>query len=212
MTGTWVPTGAMFGPRFGHTATFLQDGRVLVAGGVDANTVQTAELYDPETDEWTRTGSMHEPRFLHTATLLQDGRVLVAGGYGSSPVLGGFDPPDPGIPVLAAAELYTPATGTWTRAPDMTTSHAEHTATLLPDGRVFIADGNGAVGDGPAITLDTVEWFDPASQAWSFTNRGVPRYGATSTMLADGYLLMFGGAEQDGSQIGRPASHSSTTR
>ncbi len=83
-TETWSETGSLAGPRAGHTATLVADGRVLVVGGgrgFDADTeVAEAELWDPQTGTWTTLPGPHAPRIGHTATLLQDGRVLVAGG------------------------------------------------------------------------------------------------------------------------------------
>lgn len=205
MAGTWIPTSAMFDARWGHTATLLQDGRVLVAGG-EANLVgtvnQSAEIYDPQTVRWTRVAPMHDPRWLHTATLLSDGRVLVAGGYAAPGVSGGLGGPGfPQIPVLATAEIFSPATGTWQRVPDMQVSHAEHSALLLRDGRVLVAYG---VGDGDeqsgVLSLVALEWFDPAAQSWRLRDRGFPRYAATCTELSNGYLLMFGGDHVDFSQ------------
>ncbi len=58
-SGKWLLTGPLAGPRTGHTATLLHDGRVLVAGGQidDRQTpnrdLLTAELYDPATGRWT---------------------------------------------------------------------------------------------------------------------------------------------------------------
>jgi Kelch motif len=67
--------------RTAFTATLLQNGEVLVAGGTDynENCWNTAELYNPSTGQWTLTGSMIEPRCLHSATLLSNGEVLVSG-------------------------------------------------------------------------------------------------------------------------------------
>ncbi len=85
--GTWSSTPSMSTARADHTATLLQDGRVLVSGGrsadADANTSASAEIYDPALGTWSQTGSMTAERELHTATLLLDGRVLVSGGFAS---------------------------------------------------------------------------------------------------------------------------------
>lgn len=78
-----------------HTATLLQDGRVLFVGG--ALTSKHARLFDPTSMSWSATATPSDGRMRHTATLLADGRVLVAGGF------------DHGTnAALASAELYTP--------------------------------------------------------------------------------------------------------
>ena len=80
--GTWKVTGDLVTARYLHTATLLQNGQVLVAGGTGVGFVSlaSAELYDPGTRVWTATGSMATARSGHTATLLPNGQVLVVGG------------------------------------------------------------------------------------------------------------------------------------
>src|SRR6185369_13305477 len=75
-------TGPMTSPRYGHTATLLPNGKVLVVGGTDGvqYSLRSAELYDPATGTWSTTGAMANPRDAHTSTLLSNGKVLVAGG------------------------------------------------------------------------------------------------------------------------------------
>jgi hypothetical protein len=60
--------------RYVHTAVLLPNGKVLVAGGVDAggNVVATAELYDPVAGTWSATGSLSAVRYLHNATLARE--------------------------------------------------------------------------------------------------------------------------------------------
>src|SRR5262249_27875959 len=85
-TGTWTATGSLNAERYFHTATLLQKGNVLVAGGWDSNFVSSAstEVYDQAHGTWIATGSLNTARARHTATTLQDGKVLVAGGLDSN--------------------------------------------------------------------------------------------------------------------------------
>ena len=99
--GLFRQTGTIAVDRYGHTATLLQDGRVLVAGGVNENAVlASAELYDPTTGTFSPTGDMTVPRVGHTATLLLDGRVLIAGG--ANDANGTLNKP------VYSAEIYDP--------------------------------------------------------------------------------------------------------
>ena len=78
----WKAAGTLSEARILPSATLLQDGRVLVVGGIssDGTAVATAELWDPLTRTFSPAGSLARPRIGHAATLLQDGRVLIVGG------------------------------------------------------------------------------------------------------------------------------------
>ncbi len=133
VSGTFSPTGEMTILSWSHTATLLTNGKVLVAGGCvgDGYKYDRAELYDPASGKFSAIGNMTWARCGHTATLLPDGTVLMAGAGGE-----GYGWSHP-----ASAELYDPATGTFSPAPDMTRPRGVHTATLLNNGQVLIAGG-----------------------------------------------------------------------
>ncbi len=196
-TGTFSLTGAMAIARMGHTATLLPDGRVLVTGGGNgtegavptSEIVATAELYDPATGTFSPTGAMADARSGHTATRLLDGRVLVTGG-GTQRVAGQRDANDPSE-VVATAEIYDPATGTFSPTGAMTDARAGHTATLLLDGRVLMAGGANN-----AETVVTAEIYDPATGTFSPTGAMADHhFPHTATLLLDGRVLMAGASQ-----------------
>jgi N-acetylneuraminic acid mutarotase len=172
----WSSTGAMATARYGHTATLLSNGKVLVSGGHNGNDyVATAEVYDPATGTWSATGSMASARGYPTATLLPNGKVLISGGYNST--------------YLATAEVYDPATGTWSATASMASARYHHTATLLPNGKVLVSGGynNGAY-------VATVEVYNPATGTWSATGSMASARGYhTATLLPNGKVLVSGG-------------------
>lgn len=189
-TGTFTTTGSMTAPRYLHTATLLLDGRVLIAGG-GAGT--SAELYDPETGTFTPTGNMTTSRWSHTATLLADGRVLIAGGFTEE---GAF----PVRATTGSAELYDPATGTFTATGNMITAQIWHKATLLGNGKVLIA---GGASDEVSPITPTAQLFDPATGTFAPTGTYasttyvdgrpiLPTPTFTATLLADGKVLIAG--------------------
>ena len=68
--------------RWGHSATLLEDGRLLIVGGHEtpSRKLDSAEIYDPASQTWSSAGNMSAKRGEgHKATLLSDGRVLVMG-------------------------------------------------------------------------------------------------------------------------------------
>jgi Galactose oxidase, central domain len=180
----------------GETAVLLSDGRVLVMGGCDT----AAQLHDVVSGTFTTTGSLTEQRAGKTATLLSDGRVLVTGGYDCTSSEGG---------ISASAEIYDPATGTFTATGAMEDARQFHTATLLDDGRVLITGGHsnsstsatGAVvfasvrtAETSSSVLSTAEIFDPATDTFRPTgSMSTFRDHHTATLLPDGRVLVVGG-------------------
>jgi len=141
---------------------------------------------------FTATGDMNSRRFFHTATLLTDGRVLIAGGDMIEATGGNFK-------TLSSAEIYDPGTGAFTATGNMTTPRDEHTATLLPDGKVLIAGGGVTNQDGALAdpTLASAELYDPNTGTFSATgNLTTPRASHTATLLSNGTVLIAGGLQQ----------------
>ncbi|WP_372791837.1 Kelch repeat-containing protein, partial [Paraconexibacter sp.] len=133
--GTFTPTGSLVTGRIDHTATLLPDGKVLIVGGFRPNSYEAAaELYDPSTGTFAPTGSLNTARGNHTATLLPSGKVLITGGHGVTAAGNSFD-------TIASAELYDPATGAFTVVGPLGQARRDHTATLLPSGKVLVTGG-----------------------------------------------------------------------
>lgn len=149
-TGTFTDGPAMNVPRFNHSAVRLDDGRVLVVGG---NGLRSAEVYSPTTSSFTRVGDMSVAHGLgHVAVKLPDGRVLVVGGDATL-----------NIQPTAVADLFDPATNTFTAVSPMSVPRMQHFAVLGPDGKVIVGGGRTTGGD----PLATTEIYDPATRAFS---------------------------------------------
>ena len=139
-TGAWTavaPTN--FGDRqqYAGTSVMYEPGKVLILGGSSPPTA-TAEMIDlnAAAPSWQFTSSMAFARRYPNATLLPDGKVLVTGGTSSNI--------DDTLGAVRAAEMWDPATRTWTTLASMSVPRMYHsTAVLLPDGRVLTAGGGG---------------------------------------------------------------------
>jgi hypothetical protein len=172
--------------RTGAAATLLPNGEILIAGGSSdgtaTNALQTAELFNPVTGTFTLAGSgsgnaMTAVRFGATATLLANGQVLIAGGQNS----GGSQ---------TSAELYNPATDTFTATGSLGTARYGGAAVLLGNGSVLIAGGTGAAGPLNSAELYTSGSFAPAGTGTMTASRT----GATATLLLSGNVLIAGGS------------------
>lgn len=206
-SGTFAPTANnMTDPRAFHTATLLNDGTVLVAGGAmgnDGSISNTSDIFDPSTGQFSPTaGSMSTERAAASATLLGDGTVLLAGGAANFGQIG----------AIAGAEIYNPATKTFTSlgaAGALKVPRALHSATLLPDGTVLIAGGQSGAYSMPAPNeftfaqgkaLDSAEIFDPLQQTFTCLGGSAcpkvmvnARMAHGATMLGNNKVLLSGG-------------------
>jgi N-acetylneuraminic acid mutarotase len=198
--GTFAPaasTPSMNHARKNATATLLNNGRVLIAGGDGASAsgeLNSVELYDPATNSFappTSLPTMNTARSSATATLLFSGKVLIAGGGIGE---GGFFTP------LNTVELYDPATNSFAPAaslPIMNTARQSAAAVLLPNGEVLIAGGFGSTF--PFDPIDSVELYNPVTNSFasaaSLPTMSFPRASLTATSLPNGKVLVAGGIE-----------------
>jgi hypothetical protein len=198
-SNAWSPAASMSEPRVEFTAVLLPYGQVLVAGGVVADGVDgyfsslaSAELYDEKTDTWSAASPMFGALADHTATLLPSGAVLVTGGQVYSTGLHWTS-------TSAGAELFSFRVDHWSLAASMGTARMEHTATLLPSGKVLVA---GGLNDCDNTPVSSAELYDPASNSWSpVASMTVPRFQHTATLLKSGQVLVAGGELNGGTTL-----------
>jgi hypothetical protein len=191
-TGTFEATGSMAVERTYHTATLLNNGKVLIAGGLrrtlgssglDDDFPIGAELYDPSTGTFTATGNMIAG-IADTATLLTNGQVLIT-----------RSDPDGRLPVQVFSEIYDPLTGLFSPMGNMVGVSTAPTATLLQNGKVLIAGGDFGDGDGGS---PLAQLFDPATGVFVATGNMIRgREQNTATLLPDGTVLFAGGHDID---------------
>ncbi len=180
-SGVFTPTDSLATDHCFHTATLLADGRVLIAAGQHKQGPQThavAEIYDPATGAFTTTGSLLTDRSGHAAALLPDGRVLIAGGVQTT---------TPGFGIgLRSCEIFSPGSGLFTAAADMTPTRSNFSLCPLPDGRVLAAG---------AFAAAECEIFAPQTGYW--TPAGAMAAGRRRehqfVTFANGKILLIGG-------------------
>ena len=167
--------------RRGHTATRLQDGRVLVAGGENsAGALNGTEVFDPAAGTFSAAGNMSSARVDHTATLLADGRVLIAGGRNSDGA-------------LATTEIFDPSTGTFACGASLSVARTGHSATLFADGRIFIAGGDA---NGTAEVLSS-----SLSGSTVVGSMSGARSMHSAALMQDGRVLLVGGRDGNGNAL-----------
>ncbi len=167
--------------RQAHHADLLPNGQVLISGGLDTNNnaLASAEIYDPVADTFTPTGSMTTARGNHSSALLYTGQVLVAGGLTG---------PGNALVLTPTAELYNPASGTFTPTGNMTIARGHYAGIVLGDGTVFISGGATL----PAGT--NADIYNPATQTFNPTgNFTAVQAGMREAVTPDGTVLLASG-------------------
>ncbi|MFZ0431154.1 MAG: kelch repeat-containing protein, partial [Candidatus Acidiferrales bacterium] len=195
-TGQFTPTGSLSVARGGCTATLLNSGKVLVAGGADGFSVwSTSEIYDPSTGQFSPGPDLPTPLYGQSATLLSNGTVMLAGGTTSW---------------MSSAQqnvlIYDPTANTFSPIQSMAVARDSQTSTTLNDGTILILAGDLSYNN-----YSTAELFQPSSQtfvgAGATVNNLAGCSGCTSTpgivlhtatLLNDGTVFVAGGNFADG--------------
>jgi len=177
VAGTITPITPMSQARTQHTATLMADGRVLVVGGSSlfdlgdvlgslAQSVKSAEVYDPVGGAWTTVPSLpigEDGIIGHAASVLGNGQVLVSGGVIVDVIIG--------IPIPAVtnkAWLFDPGGPSWTTTDSMSVDRVYHAQVTLPDGTAMVVGG----ADADFIlqnfwTLTSCARYTPGVNPWS---------------------------------------------
>ncbi len=209
-------SSAVGGPRAMHASSFFLDAitgapRVLVCGGATGensldpttagytlaaratgfSTIAGGSIYNPSPESVTAAGnSMTQGRFAHTATWVPSNEVVIIGGASISGAV---------VSATSSIEIFAPGTSTFSTAPILSVIRAEHSATLLANGKILVVGGYDPTA--PGVSLTTAELFDPAAGSLTSLNSGnalgvvvaTSRYGHSATRLANGWVLIAGG-------------------
>jgi M6 family metalloprotease-like protein len=146
VSGIWTRTADLTFVREYHVAAALDDGRVIVAGGFIS---PAAEIFDLVTETWSLTSPMTGFRLAPAVWLDHVGRVFLMGGF------------DRYSNVIDTAEMYDPASGTWTPVASMLHPRLAYGASHLPDGTLLITGGMPTLEIEPYEGRTSVEIFRP---------------------------------------------------
>ncbi|MBX3463298.1 MAG: hypothetical protein KF830_09010 [Planctomycetes bacterium] len=205
IANTFTAAASLPGPRAAHAAATLPDGRVLVVGGTTdftdltvaaTNSLNTASLYNPATNTWSAAANIGGRRLVPALSRLSTGAMLVSGGIEVTVLFG--------IPVGAVstnkAQIYNAAGNSWSNAANMPAGRAYHhdNQVTLANGRLLLTGGvliPSLLDAANAASIAQADVYNPATNTWTSTTMANARTGHTATRLANGQVVVCGGAE-----------------
>ena len=200
-TGAWSRLSDVPSNRVFSNVSVLNDGRILIVGGVDAGALFSGssaadshgmvEIYDPVTGEWQSPEAMNKSAAEQSVVSLADGRALAIGGFVSDSNL---------TRDTARAEVFDPVSNSWTLTGEMNVSRVSPRAIALTDGRILVTGGLDQYGMTFGDSPDS-ETYDPDTGEWTLAgSMSVPRMSHTLTLLPDDRVLAVGGENPQGSE------------
>jgi hypothetical protein len=177
-----IGTGQLNIERRGHSATLLEDGKVLIVGGDNQNgAVSQAEVFDPASQTSALAATSITPRTDHSATRLSNKRVLVIGGRDQSAS-------------LQSTEIYDPVTLSFVAGPSMMRARSGHTATILSDGKILVAGGD---------LFASAEIYDPVTESFSLVSESLntARKFHSAILTSSGQVMIVGGVNAQGAML-----------
>lgn len=203
-TDTFTSVASMGQIRAGHAAATLADGRVLVVGGTVnftdlqlaiTSVLNSAEIYDPATNTWSNAPNIGGRRLMPALTRLSTGDMLISGGVEVSVIFG--------IPFAVVstnkAQRYDPGTNSWSNAANMPAGRAFHhdNQLTLADGRVLFSGGvlvPSLLGAANSAAIADADLYDAVANTWTATSMAQSRTTQSVTQLANGRVIVCGGA------------------
>lgn len=200
VANSWSGGPSFPNPRAGHRASKLNDGRVLLTGGLEVTQIifignvpiisADCRVYNPSNNSLAGVADFSGARALHAQVTLPDGRVLVAGG-------GTIDFLSLSISTLNTARLYDPGSNTWTAVPSLAQARAYADAFVVDGPRVVVAGGLGTVDQstGSGTPADLFETSALTFGGWSATPPVVARSIPVFAVVDGGQRLLMVGPD-----------------
>ncbi|MEA3558736.1 MAG: hypothetical protein U9R75_05720, partial [Candidatus Thermoplasmatota archaeon] len=179
----WSPGPSLITGRFWHRSVQLQNGDILVVGGMNITdgVLASCEILRAGSNQWIEASILNTPRARCTISLLSDGRVLITGGHE-----GAYKIP------LASCEIYDPVSDDWEFTSPMSKGRGYHAGVLLKDSRYLVS---GGFSSPTTVDWQDAEIFDPSKGTWTITGEmSQPRHNHLLIEVSDGNVIMVGGS------------------
>lgn len=199
-TGQWTGGANLPARRLAHAATRLNNGNVLISGGLVVTVIfgiplpsisTDCRVYNPSNNTMGSAAGLSGPRAFHAQTLLPDGRVLVAGGADGDVLTQVFN-------TRSDAQVYNSANNSWTGFGNFQEARAYGQLSVSGDGqRVVLTSGVATVdlaaGGGSAAT--TISAAGLPGGGWSTVGTQLlPRPLGAASLVDGGRRILTTGA------------------